>query len=149
MDSIDRKLAGLLREGVPIVEEPYEEMGKKLGINGDEVISRIAQLREEKILKRLYAWLAPRKTGSTENAMVVWNVPTERIEEVGTKIASFKEVTHCIQRPVVPGKWPYALYSMIHQSSREACEKLAKRISDAVGIKDYMLIYSLRGSHPR
>jgi DNA-binding Lrp family transcriptional regulator len=81
--------------------------------------------------------------------MLVWKVSEDKIDEVGNKIAQFKEVTHCIQRPVIPGKWPYNLYSMVHQSTRQAVQELAKRISEAVDIKEYTIVYSTKGSHPQ
>ena len=40
--------------------------------------------------------------GYVANAMIVWQVPEDRIESVGRIMAGFPEVTHCYQRPVVP-----------------------------------------------
>jgi DNA-binding Lrp family transcriptional regulator len=75
--------------------------------------------------------------------MCVWNVPDERTEEVGTTMANFSEVTHCYERPRAPG-WDYNLFAMVHSYTKEDCEEVAARISEATGITDYKLLYSDR-----
>ena len=75
--------------------------------------------------------------------MCVWNVPDERIEKVGAIMAEFPEVTHCYERPRYPD-WPYNLFTMVHSYTPEDCEKVAVRISEATGIKDYTLFFSER-----
>ena len=139
----------IINEGIPLVNKPYDEIGKKLGLGEKEVVSRIEKLKDEGAIRKIAAFIRPRGVGIKENAMTVWVVPEAKIEEVGNKMAQFAEVTHCYQRPAIPGKWPYTLFCMVHQPTKKACEEIAKRISDAVGIKDYRLLYSTKGSHPR
>ncbi|MDP2767025.1 MAG: Lrp/AsnC family transcriptional regulator, partial [Candidatus Methanoperedens sp.] len=82
-----------------------------------------------------------RAIGITANAMCTWNVPDEKVEEVGAIMAGFPEVTHCYERPRFPD-WRYNLFTMIHAYSREECEKIAKEISIATGIRDYSILFS-------
>lgn len=139
MDNTDKALIKLLGDGLPLVKEPYTEIGTQLGIDEKEVMSRVQKLKDEGVIRRISAYISSEKLGIKENSMTVWNVPDDQLEEVGRKMAQFKEVTHCYQRPRVPGKWQYPLFCMLHQPTRKALEEVAKRISDAVGIKDYWL----------
>jgi hypothetical protein len=73
--------------------------------------------------------------------MVVWEVGPERAEEVGAIFASFREVSHCYQRPTLPN-WPYRLFTMIHGSSPEVCKEIAQRMAEAAGVESYDLLFT-------
>ena len=45
LDSIDRRLLNLVQVAFPLTKEPYTDLGVRLGIDGDEVIHRIEQLK--------------------------------------------------------------------------------------------------------
>jgi len=70
-------------------------------------------------------------------------VPDHRVEEVGRVMAGFEEVTHCYERPRRPG-WQYNMYTMIHGYTRRECEEVARRISEAVRVRDYTILFSER-----
>jgi siroheme decarboxylase len=75
--------------------------------------------------------------------MVVWQVPDEKIDEIGYKLAAFPQVSHCYRRPVY-SDWPFNLFSMIHARTLEAAEKIAVEMSEIVEIKDYRILFSSR-----
>ena len=131
MDDTDFKLVKLLEKGVPLESEPYRNIGKQLGIGEGEVLSRVKKLKDMGVVRKISAAISTAALGITENSMTVWKVPAERIQEVGKKMAQFPEVSHCVQRPVIPGKWPFSLYCMLHQPTRKALEEVvrSKKIS--------------------
>ncbi|VVB89052.1 HTH-type transcriptional regulator Ptr1 [uncultured archaeon] len=141
MDKIDRKLLRSIQDGIPIASEPFNRIANELGIPEDEVINRIEEMIKEGAIRRFGASVGHRVIGITANAMCTWNVPDDRVEEVGAIMAGFAEVTHCYERPRYPG-WKFNLFTMIHAYSREECEKVAKEISIATGIKDYSILFS-------
>jgi DNA-binding Lrp family transcriptional regulator len=143
MDKIDRLLLKSTQDGIPIVPEPFLEISKEIGIPEDEVITRLERLVKNGVIRRFGASIGHRSIGITANAMCTWNVPDERVEEVGAIMAGFPEVTHCYERPRFPG-WKYNLFTMVHAYSREECEKIAREISIATGIKDYGILFSER-----
>ena len=143
MDNIDIKLLKKIQDGIPIVSEPFEHIAKRLGISETEVINRIEFLIKEGVIRRFGASIGHRAIGITANAMCTWNVPDERVEEVGAIMAGFPEVTHCYERPRY-ADWKYNLFTMVHAYSRDDCEKIAKEISIATGIKDYGILFSER-----
>ncbi|RMF19183.1 MAG: Lrp/AsnC family transcriptional regulator, partial [Gammaproteobacteria bacterium] len=57
--------------------------------------------------------------GYRHNAMVVFNVPDEQVDEVARRICQTGKVNLCYRRPRRPN-WPYNLFCMFHGRSREA-----------------------------
>jgi len=143
MDNIDIKLLKKIQDGIPIVSEPFEHIAKRLGISETEVLNRIECMIKEGVIRRFGASIGHRAIGITANAMCTWDVPDERVEEVGAIMAGFPEVTHCYERPRYED-WKYNLFTMVHAYSRDDCEKIAKEISIATGIKDYSILFSER-----
>ncbi len=143
MDEIDLKLLKLTQDGIPILPEPFLKIAGELGITEEDVLKRVKNLINDGVIRRFGASIGHRAIGINANAMCTWNVPEERVEEVGAVMAGFPEVTHCYERPRYPD-WKYNLFTMIHAYSREECEKVAKEISIATGIKDYSILFSER-----
>ncbi len=141
MDKIDKTLLKSIQDGIPITTEPFRQIAKNLDMSEDEVINRLDGMVKEGSIRRFGASIGHRVIGITANGMCTWNVPDDRVEEVGALMAGFVEVTHCYERPRHPG-WKYNLFTMIHSYSREECEKVAKEISVATGIRDYSILFS-------
>ncbi|NJD77261.1 MAG: Lrp/AsnC family transcriptional regulator [Candidatus Methanoperedens sp.] len=143
MDKINISLLKSTQDGIPIVDKPFEQIAGELGISEDEVLDRLGTMIKEGIIRRFGASIGHRVIGITANAMCTWNVPDDRVEEVGAIMAGFSQVTHCYERPRYPD-WKYNLFTMIHAYSRDECEKIAKEISLATGIRDYSILFSER-----
>ena len=115
----DRQILHALSQGLAIVSRPFDALGKALGLSEDEILARIKALQSAGIITRIGVIVRHRAIGWTSNAMVVWEVPEERIVEAGTALARHPGVTLCYERETVPGVWPYRLYSMIHARDRD------------------------------
>lgn len=144
----EKALARLLQADLPLVEHPFAEIARTLlecGYDVDEpwVLERTGAWVEARVIRRLGAAIKHHKTGFSANAMGVWSCPEERVEEVGRIMASFKEVSHCYQRPTAP-TWPANLYTMIHGRTRDECESVAGRIREATDLDAPRLLYSVR-----
>ncbi len=141
IDDLDKKVISLIQGDIPVDPRPFAILAGKIGISEEEFIERIKNLKERGALRRFGATLRHQKAGYGSNAMVAWLVPDEMIDEVGEKLAQFREVTHCYQR-TPQGDWHYNLFSMVHGNNQEQCYEIAERMSQAVGIKDYTLLFS-------
>ncbi|MBF0528836.1 MAG: Lrp/AsnC family transcriptional regulator [Deltaproteobacteria bacterium] len=135
--SVIRELCGDLGDG----ERPFADLGARVGLSEEQVLTLVRDLAERGYLRRFGATLRHQKSGFTANAMMAWTVPEEKIEAVGRVIASFPEVTHCYQRRTAPG-WTRNLYTMIHAVSEADCHRLAEKIAQATGLTDYELLFS-------
>lgn len=127
----------------PITGRPYEAMAGAMGITGEQLIRELALLKEKGVIRRIAVMIAHRAVAYEGNAMVVWNVPAGRIEEVGALMAGFGEVSHCYERDT-SGYWPYNLYTMVHGKTREACAAVIDRMASRSGIHDYRVLFSKR-----
>jgi DNA-binding Lrp family transcriptional regulator len=139
----DKDFVRELQKDLELIPEPFEKSARHLGISSEELFTRAKHYERNGVMRRFAAILRHRDAGFSANGMVVWNVPREKVDEVGYKIASFPQVSHCYQRPVYED-WPYSLFSMIHARSVEAAEAMALQISNTVQIKDYRILFSSR-----
>jgi DNA-binding Lrp family transcriptional regulator len=139
----DKAAIRALQEDVPLTPRPFDLWGRQVGLSAEELLERAYDLRRRKIMRRFSAVLYHRKAGFKANAMGVWRVPDERIEEVGQAFAQYQAVSHCYQRPVYED-WPYALFSMVHGRSREECEAVLDAMAEETGLTDRLSLYSTR-----
>ncbi|MBW1924917.1 MAG: AsnC family transcriptional regulator [Deltaproteobacteria bacterium] len=141
IDERDKQVIRLIQGDIPVAPRPFALLAGKTGMDEEEFIRRVRRLQEEGIIRRFGATLRHQEAGFRSNAMVAWRVPDDRAEEIGKVLAGFQEVTHCYQR-VPQDDWPYNLYTMIHGETREVCREIALRMSKAIGIDDYLLLFS-------
>ena len=132
-----------LQEDIALELCPYEPMARRLGISQDDLFQMATSFQDRGIMRRFSAVLNHRRAGFKANAMGVWKVPAERSIEIGKIMAQSPAVTHCYERPSFPD-WKYTHFTMIHSTSKEGCEEVARGISAETGIDDYMLLYSTR-----
>ncbi len=139
----DKKLINILSRGLPLLLNPFEQLAKEVGLSEEEVLNRISEYQRGGLIRRFGATLRHNQVGFTANAMSVWVVAHDRVNEIGKLMASYKKITHCYERFSYP-EWPYNLYAMIHGSSKEECERVAADISKKTGINEYKLLYSTK-----
>jgi DNA-binding Lrp family transcriptional regulator len=138
----DKEIVRVLQEGIPLVSRPYQALAGQLDMSEDQLLETIEDFLQRGIIRRFGAAVKHQDLGYVANAMIVWQVPEERIEEVGGIMAGFQEVTHCYQRPAFPPDWPHNLFTMVHGRKRENCQEIASRLARASGIDSYRMIFS-------
>ncbi|MCL6638531.1 MAG: AsnC family transcriptional regulator [Firmicutes bacterium] len=141
LNELDKAIIRELQNGLPLVSRPFLQMAGKLGLTENELIDRIKRMIEDGLIRRFGAAVRHQDLGFVANAMVVWDVPDERVMEVGKIMAGFEEVSHCYRRPRRPG-WPYNLFTVIHGQTRQECERIAVSIAGAAGVEEYRLLFS-------
>lgn len=140
---LDIKIIKELQNNLPLVNRPFKIIAKKIGISEEKLIEKIKYLKKNGYIRRFGAALRHREMGIKANAMIVWKVPEEDCDRVGTIISSFDEVTHCYQRPEMPD-WPYNLFAMVHFNTKEECYRMAQKITNAIGNYSYKLLFSTK-----
>jgi len=126
---------------MPAVAEPYAPAAERLGVPVQTVLERLGSLRERGGLRRVAAILYHRRAGFSANGMGVWAVPDDRILETGKRMAAFRGISHCYQRPTY-ADWPYSVFTMAHGRSKEECDAILDSIADATGIEQRATLYS-------
>lgn len=132
-----------LQEGIPLCERPFAELAASAGISEDEFIARVQRLRDEGAIRRIGPRLRHHQVGVHGNIMVVWAVPAERLDEVGSLFAGERSVSHCYVRPPLEGL-PYTLYTMVHARDMEQARRIVRELSRECGISDYRLLPTVR-----
>jgi len=139
---LEKRIVQGLQEDLPLVSRPFRVVAERIGVTEGELLATIRRFMDDGTIRRFGATLRHHRSGFSANAMVVWRVEADDLEGVAKVLASFREVTHCYQRPALTG-WPYRLFTMIHGRSREECEELARRMADTAGVTDYRLLFTV------
>lgn len=139
----DKEFIRELQKDMDIIDRPFLDASKKLGLTEHELFEKLKYYENIGVMRRFAAILRHREVGFTANGMIVWNVPDEKIEEVGLKLGAFPQVSHCYQRPTYPD-WPYSVFSMIHCKSEEEAGEMTKTIQSQINIPDYKILFSTR-----
>jgi DNA-binding Lrp family transcriptional regulator len=139
----DKGLVRELQRDLPLEKYPFDKMAARLGLDIDQFLSRAVSLRERGFMRRFAARLNHREAGFLSNALSCWRVAPDKLAQVGQTIASYPQVSHCYERRTAP-EWHYNIYAMVHGHNKEDCSSLALNISQETGIKDYVLLYSIK-----
>ena len=132
-DADDIALIRALQGPMAAVERPYDEAAAELGISTERMLERLRGMVDRKILRRVAAILYHRRAGFSANGMGVWKVPEDEIMETGARMASFRGVSHCYQRPTYED-WPYSVFTMAHGRSKQECDAVLDSIAEDCGI---------------
>jgi len=116
-----------------VIPEPFAPAAAELGVSQPELLAHLESMRERRALRRVAAILFHRRAGFSANGMGVWRVPEERILELGPRMASFRGISHCYQRPTY-ADWPYSVFTMAHGRSKEECDAVLQAIADEHGL---------------
>ena len=146
LDDHDQALITLLQTGLSLSETPYAELGRRLGMDEGEVISRIKNLVQRNIIKRFGVVVRHHELGYRANAMVVWDIPDDRISELGPCMGQFDFVTLCYRRPRRLPAWPYNLFTMIHGQDRDDVLDNVQFLAARCGLEDlqHEVLFSTR-----
>jgi DNA-binding Lrp family transcriptional regulator len=140
-DEFDVAVIRALQGDMPVVEEPYAPAAAAVGIAQDRFLAHLRQMQERRLLRRVAAILFHRRAGFSANGMGVWKVPDERIMEIGPRMAAFRGISHCYQRPTY-ADWPYSIFTMAHGRSKEECDAILDSIAAQTGVDERATLYS-------
>ena len=142
-DEVDVATIRAMQGPMEAVERPYATAAAELGISTEELLERLRGMVERKLLRRVAAILFHRRAGFSANGMGVWKVPEDEILDTGRRMASFRGVSHCYQRPTYDD-WPYSVFTMAHGRSKEECDAILDSIAAECGIgpEDRATLYS-------
>ena len=127
LDEKDKQLLRILQKDFPLSQRPFLEIANKLQWTEDDVISRINNLLESKIIRKLGAIIDPKKIGYV-SILAAIDVSEEKVEETGVIINEYPGVTHNYLREGHPNIW-----FTITESNKESLEKNLAEIEKRTG----------------
>jgi len=140
-DEFDIAVIRATQGDMPVIPEPYAPAADKLSISQDKLLGHLQQMQERRLLRRVAAILFHRRAGFSANGMGVWKVPDERIMELGPRMAAYRGISHCYQRPTYED-WPYSIFTMAHGRSKDECDAILDSIAVQTGIDERATLYS-------
>ncbi|SJZ66391.1 siroheme decarboxylase subunit alpha [Selenihalanaerobacter shriftii] len=129
LDQIDKELLNITQRNFPLIANPYEEIGSRLDISGEEVIERLKNLKETGYIRRLGGIFSSKKLGYV-STLVAAKVEEDKYYDVAEMINEYHGVTHNYRR-----NHKFNLWFTLIAPSEEELEKQFNEISDLTGIK--------------
>ncbi|HEX6387977.1 MAG TPA: AsnC family transcriptional regulator [Solirubrobacteraceae bacterium] len=141
-DDTDVAVVRATQGDLPVVPEPYADAARELGMPVDDLVAHLRGMQDRGLLRRVAAILYHRRAGFSANGMGVWKVPEEKIDELGPRMAAFRGISHCYERPTYED-WPYQIFTMAHGRSKEECDAVLDAIATEIPeVQDRATLYS-------
>lgn len=93
LDDCDRAIINSLQSGFPISARPFQQAADDLGLTEDDLIARIARMREAGVITRFGPFLDAASMGGAFCLCAI-EVPEARFDEVTEIVNGFDEVAH-------------------------------------------------------
>jgi len=139
------QLRKLIETGLPKQLKPYENIAQAINSTEQQVLTQIANWQQTGLIRRFGLVVKHRKLGYNANAMVVWNIDSEKVDAIAAKLAKREEVSLCYRRPRRLPDWPYNLFCMIHGTDKDfvlqQIEDITKELSLSSIEKDILFSY--------
>lgn len=103
-DAIDRRIVNELQGGFPICERPYAEAAAGLGLDEDDLISRIGRLVADGRLSRFAPMFNAERLGGAV-CLCGMAVPPDRFDAVAGQVNAHAEVAHNYAREHALNMW--------------------------------------------
>jgi DNA-binding Lrp family transcriptional regulator len=145
MEEAERRLVSVLQEGLPLFIRPFSLIAERIGASESEVLGRIGRWLEDGAIKRFGVVVRHHELGFRANAMLVHDIPDDRVSELGRALAEEPDVTLCYRRPRVLPDWPYNLFCMIHGRERGEVEGIIADLRQRHGLNEcaHDILFSL------
>ncbi len=127
INPLDRQLLDEFQHDLPLVEDPYAMMAKKLNVAEDDIIQSLKKLQNLGAISRIGAVVAPHRAGWSTLAAL--KVPMDKFEEIAELVSSFDAVNHNYQR-----EHSYNLWFVVAAYDQQAVEGILTEIKEKTGL---------------
>ena len=144
--TLDRAIVKATQAGLPLVPRPWDEVARQVGATPQEVITRVRQMLDSGVIRRIGAVPNHYAIGYRANGMSVWDVDDTRVDALGETIARSGLVSHCYLRNRNLPQWPYNLFAMVHGRDRNEVTTKLHQIKSVLGeaVRQHEVLYSSR-----
>lgn len=104
MDATDKAIINGLQGGLPICEQPYLAMAKQFDISEDELLARLKNLLDQKVLTRFGPMFQIERMGGAFS-LAALKVLEEDYEQVAEAVNALPEVAHNYRREHAFNMW--------------------------------------------
>ena len=132
IDAVDRAIVNALQEGFPLEPRPFLRKAAELGLSEDELIARMARLRETGVVTRFGPFFNAENIGGGF-CLCAMAAPADRWDETLAVVNAQREVAHNYRRDHELNMW---FVLAVEQWSE--IEAVARRIEQATGLDVYL-----------
>ncbi|MFC3166964.1 Lrp/AsnC family transcriptional regulator [Paracoccus fontiphilus] len=129
LDSTDRAILNALQDGFPLTPRPYDDAGADLGVTGDDLIVRLARLRDLGAITRFGPFFDAAEMGGAF-CLCAMAVPSHRFDAVMTQVNAHPEVAHNYERTHALNMW-----FVLATDTPDGIDRTARAIEDETGLK--------------
>lgn len=133
MDALDCAIVNRLQDGFPLCERPYAAVAAELGCGEDELLARLDDLLDTRVLTRFGPMYHAERLGGGLS-LVAMKIPPEDFDRVAEIVNALPEVAHNYAREHAFNMW-FVLATETPQGLTEALEK----IEHTTGYKAYAM----------
>ena len=138
-DEVDRALLDALQAGLTLSETPFAEVGQRLEISEDEVISRTARLREGGIVRQISPIFDTRTLGY-RSSLVAAKYPSDRLFDAAAIVSGHPGVSHNYRRTHDFNLW---FTVAVSPDSELGLERTVEVLSEATSAESMRLLPTL------
>ena len=133
--------ARILQSDIPLVMKPFTQIADACGLESDALITWLKELSQQGAIRKFGAILRHQKAGYGKNALVMWAIRIDAVENTGKLFAGLPFISHCYERsPAFENK--YNLFTMLHAQDDDISSMLST-MSELAGSNDFLILESL------
>jgi len=129
VDQEDLFILNALQNDISLVHNPWEEIGGLIGLSGEEVLKRVQNMRNLKVIRSISPTLESAKRRSRVSTLIALQVTDDRISDVAAIVNGYPEVSHNFRR-----EGQFNLWFTLAVDSEEGISVLIKEILSKTGI---------------
>ena len=138
LDSTDRLLLDALQGAFPLCERPFEELGRRAGIEEAEAVRRVRELKDAGLIRWIGAIFDSAALGY-RGALVALELPADRIEAAAQIVSAHPGVSHNYQRDHV-----FSLWFTLTTPPESDPERHAAALAREAGAARYLFLPAIR-----
>lgn len=128
LTQFDKELLNLIQTGLPLTPAPFEAVAARLGCPEQQVLERLAQLRDAGVIRRLGAFFDAESLGY-RGWLVAVKVEEISLPTVAQAVNAWPEVTHNDERD-----HEYNLWFTIQTRTDEEKEERLRQVASMPGV---------------
>lgn len=130
LNDLDRAILNRIQSDFPFTSRPYMSIADEVGISEDDILKRLARLKEKGIIRRIGGNFVPNRLGFV-STLCAAKVPEDMIESFAKIVNRYPGVTHNYLRDN-----KYNIWFTFIAPSMEVIEANLENISKETGISD-------------
>ncbi len=138
LDTTDKLILNRIQSDFPITRNPYGTIADELDLSEDDVLQRLAALKERGVIRRIGGNFVPEKVGFV-STLCAARVPEEKIDLFAETVNAYPGVTHNYMRENEFNVW----FTFI-SPSREEIEKNLADIAHKTGVAEILNLPATR-----